>query len=308
MGAVKSFGTGGNDRLLVIGGSDGDSSVFYSDDCGASWTCNNSTEVFTAARYRWLVDVPGVSLPYAPLLFGGGYAEPDGPGMLVPSIGVFVTADAGITWNRPLCVDQSNPGVTCTNPVPDEKRGGFAWAMSDTPTAPGMIARDSTTVYFFNAFPDPGADPVQYLNVSNYKIGWLPLPNGNTDGMYGRKAWLQGGSASVGCVPPARWRVALSPRRPPAPLPHPLYHTHTPLSPRPQVLVFDRLRRGRPVRRDEHRGAGELDEPICHRVVRRGPVDAHRRARAVGAARGRGTAPHGGGGLQVRPLWRGPVL
>jgi hypothetical protein len=143
--AVKSFGTGGNDRLLVIGGGDNDNNVFYSDDCGATWACNDASEFFVASRYRWVVDVPGVSIPYAPLIFGGGYSEPDGPGMLIPSIGVFVTSDGGITWNRPLCTDQTNPDVTCTNSVPDEKRGGVAWAQTVTRTTPQTLQTGVTT-------------------------------------------------------------------------------------------------------------------------------------------------------------------
>lgn len=202
VGVTKAIATGGDDRLVIIGGDTTENNVYISDDCGASWTCLDAAEVFGASEFRWMIDVPGVNIPYMPLIFGGGYVADDiVPGDITPSIGVFETFDGGVTWNRPQCTDQSNPGVTCTNPVPDEKRGGVAWAMSDIPTTSGMIARDSSTVWFFNptADLDPGEVPVQYLNASNWRVGWQTVPGSTTANMFGRKAWLQGGSFKVGC-------------------------------------------------------------------------------------------------------------
>lgn len=104
----------GSDRLIIVGGETLDVNVWFSDDSGVTWQCSSIPQVWISRSFAPLWHGPGI-LPGDPLVMAGGLAEES-----VTSVGMFVSNDFGMHWQRPFCSLQSNcrqafpPNPACT--------------------------------------------------------------------------------------------------------------------------------------------------------------------------------------------------
>ena len=101
--------TSGNDRLLVLGGDSLENNVYYSDDCGATWSCydgspNDDPDLDWDARAFSPIIHPIGLFPDDPVIMMGGLVLEQ-----VPSIGWFITTDVG----PDMCVRRSGLLIGC---------------------------------------------------------------------------------------------------------------------------------------------------------------------------------------------------
>ncbi len=136
------------DRLIVLGGDPADVNVWFSDDCGITWTCSTTPQAWQPRQYAATVDAAGI-LQGNPLVFAGGVAD-------LESIAQFHSADGGITWSRPRCTaatpcqqDCLSSGMSdCTLPEADPVGScsgadfNLCYLLPDMPCFPGSIASD----------------------------------------------------------------------------------------------------------------------------------------------------------------------
>ena len=108
----------GGDRLLVIGGTDGENNVYYSDTCGLVWMCYDANQFWSPREFTTVINAPGV-LPGDPLIMGGGYLVINDNGTTVFdgfSVMVALSYDFGIHWQRPECYAAAECSYALTAP------------------------------------------------------------------------------------------------------------------------------------------------------------------------------------------------
>lgn len=186
------------DRLLILGGSVADgNNLYYSDDCGQSFVCYDADQIWQGRDFAPIVYNPGM-FPGDPVIMAGGRAEET-----TYSIGMFLSYDLGITWQRPQCFATGN----CKNPigVPDTMGActvnyyKHCYGLPDFPALPGSLAFDWSNLYlFFEAEDVGGQGEVFVLNSKNFATGWDLIP-GAADAGGGRKVFIRGGATGTGC-------------------------------------------------------------------------------------------------------------
>jgi hypothetical protein len=102
----QTKGPFGGDRLLVLGGAasgslDDENNVYFSDDCGRTWSCYDGEQVWQPRDFA-AVALPSGVLPYDPTVMAGGLVEA-GPGDYEFSIAFLLSYDGGVSWQRPEC-------------------------------------------------------------------------------------------------------------------------------------------------------------------------------------------------------------
>lgn len=188
------------DRLLILGGSvlDGNN-LYFSDDCGQTWVCYDADQIWQGRDFAPIIYAPDV-FPGSPVIMAGGRVEEQ-----IFSVGMFLSYDLGITWQRPQCFATGN----CKNALTTPDTLGACTATSgyyrhcyvlpDVPALPGSLAADWTNLYLFFEAEDVGGDgEVFVLNAGNFAIGWEKLPNA-ADAGGGRKVFIRGGVKGSGC-------------------------------------------------------------------------------------------------------------
>ena len=192
-----------NDRLVILGGSTADSNVFYSDDCGVSWTCSSQQQAWIAREYAVVLHTDIFQGGADTLIMAGGVT-------LLESIAEFHSTDGGITWSRPACAAPSPCmndcknfplGSECTLPIPDPvgscSSGNFqlCYLLPDVPAFPGSMAADWSTLWYWL---EPDEDGMVWgLNSAQLSTGWSLSPY--VWGGYGRKVFIRGPTFGSGC-------------------------------------------------------------------------------------------------------------
>ena len=206
------------DRLLVIGGANGEKNVYYSDDCGLTFSCYSANQVWDPKSYTNIVHAEDV-FPGDPVFLIGGLSNG------VTSLAHFQSNNGGRDWTRPTCADSTNcrgslqakasPPDTkgfCSDPVDYAK----CYILPDIPAYSGTIAADWNTVWFWLNAVDDGT--VWFLNATTYSSGWMQAADAVFGG-FGRKVFIRGGAPLTGCectatcatLPPARSALTLKP-------------------------------------------------------------------------------------------------
>ena len=196
----QTKGPFGGDRLLVLGGAasgslDDENNVYFSDDCGRTWSCYDGEQVWQPRDFA-AVALPSGVLPYDPTVMAGGLVEA-GPGDYEFSIAFLLSYDGGVSWQRPECgsIDDCRYKL----PVPDTfgrclaLDGGnyyqHCFMLPEAPLTSGAMAADWTTLYAWYEPEDTDDDAnlgrVYYLNASNFNSGWSQLPGAHYGGMDG---------------------------------------------------------------------------------------------------------------------------
>lgn len=208
----------GRDRLLVLGGGDRDSkhNVYYSDNCGRSWSCHSAPQIWNFMDYASIVRAPTSYPQDVTIMAAGGTLTGDRQGTIL------VTDDAGFTWERPACTNLSTCQLDCLEvfrticllePFQADAFGncdesnpnwGLCYLLPDWPLYPGMVwppgpegcpdqqfnhmcpgglAADWDTLWMWTEVHDGGR--VWSLGSGDLTTGWV-LTNA-TWGGYGRK-------------------------------------------------------------------------------------------------------------------------
>ena len=190
LGVMFGKGQGGGDRLLVLGGNQDENNVYYSDDCGRTWSCFDGVNIWDPRSFAPLIHPQGI-FPGDPLFMLGGDIEE-----VLPSIGIFAnTGDGTSNWVRPLCDGVSGCPYDCDDPVVP------GYCDPDSPVYPGQAVSDWTTMWLFMDAPSPLAGSVFWLNSTNYATtGWTPLASPIAPAVtYGRRVFVKGPNSGSGC-------------------------------------------------------------------------------------------------------------
>jgi hypothetical protein len=182
VGTAPPNASGGPDRILVLGGDFSEKNVYYSDDEGVSFSCISAPEAWAPRERGWTARIP--SLP-GTVFMGGGITVGG------PSNGLFMSVDDGASWSRPQCASVAD----CRNSIVDGVDTAFT--MPDSPSTPGAVVADDTSIWFLPDHPVSGAF-VYWLNSTNVASGWSPVA-ANSSGMFGRKVWLASSTPGRGC-------------------------------------------------------------------------------------------------------------
>jgi hypothetical protein len=163
-----------SDRLVILGGSEGDSNVYYSDDCGITFSCFDQVQPWSAAgrSFSPLLQAPGV-IPGDPLLMAGGYDyDPSLPSF---STGLYYSFNgAAEVW-------------------------GKAYDLPFAPVWPGQLGFDDERLYLFAGVTADIPYTVYYVDQNTYNnSGWTLLVNGSSEGSFGRRVYVKG-KVSGGC-------------------------------------------------------------------------------------------------------------
>ena len=203
------------DRLLILGGSLADgNNLYYSDNCGQTFVCYDADQIWSGRDFAPIIYNPGM-LPGDPVIMAGGRVSET-----TFSVGMFLSYDLGITWQRPQCFATGNCKNALT--VPDTLGActlnyyQHCYVLPDTPALPGSLAFDWTNLYlFFEAEDVGGQGEVYVLNQKNFQTGWDLLP-GAADAGGGRKVFIRGGVKGTGWSVGARQRKSGIPPPPPS--------------------------------------------------------------------------------------------
>jgi hypothetical protein len=193
------------DRLIILGGEEGDNNVYYSDSCGQEWKCYDADQIWKGREFAPIAMAPGV-LPGDPVVMAGGVLDAlDGGGF---SVGVFMSYDFGITWVRPQCYTIADcayalPAPDTSGACVDNQGDGYfrhCYVLPDTPVLSGGLAADWDNYYvFYEAEDTPEPDGVVFrLGKDNFATGFTEIA-GAGDGGAGRKVFIRGGTYGTGC-------------------------------------------------------------------------------------------------------------
>jgi hypothetical protein len=193
----------GTDRLVIVGG-DLDNNVWFSDDSGVTWQCSAPPQTWMGRAFAPLWHSPGV-LPGDPLVMVGGLVNET-----ITSIGMFISYDSGMHWQRPFCALQS----ACSAAFPPTP--GFPVKDPDNPFAsidnicvlanecymlpeanvyPGALASDWNTLWMWSEI----SGNLYYLNQSSFGSGWVTAAGASVAGAGGRKTFIRGTAPGSGC-------------------------------------------------------------------------------------------------------------
>ena len=154
-----------------------------------------------------MVHAKGV-LPGDPIVMAGGLSEVSQfPPEYQFSVGMFLSYDQGLHWQRPECELASN----CSYPMPAPDTKGLqcvaahdyyrhCYTLPLAPALPGALGADWDTLWlFYEAADTPEATGrVYHLGARNLASGWAQ-DVGATDGGFGRKVFIRGGVPGSGC-------------------------------------------------------------------------------------------------------------
>ena len=208
--AVTKSPATSQDRMIVLGGDDNDVNVWWSDDCGVTWTCSTQAQAWVPRIYAATVDATGI-LPGDPLVFAGGL-------QLLESVAQFHSTDGGITWSRPACaaaspcqqdcLNSGNP--ECTLPEPDpvgscaaDPAFQLCMLLPDAPCFPGSLGVDWNSIFMWLEPEEDGM--IWKLDKTNINTGWSLVPG--TYGGFGRRNYIKGAYAGTGCWFSTDWSV-----------------------------------------------------------------------------------------------------
>ena len=184
MVGVTPHNVTGEDRIIVIGGGL-DTNVYYSDDCGATFSCYDGVQPWDARGDAALFSVPGTPGVW----MAGGLVV---IGLTsVFSVGVFTSSDAGMSWSRPVCAHPP-----CQNSF-DPPTGPPVWVMPVVPILWDQLASDEADT---NAWDfDYGGGTMFRLNATTTAAGFDVIQGAGGGGASaGRKVYLRG-QQSGGC-------------------------------------------------------------------------------------------------------------
>ena len=164
----------GLDRLIIIGGSDNENNIYFSDDCGLNWMCESSTDwPFDPRDYAPIVHTDSI-FPGDPVIFAGGIVD-----IGLPTSGMFQSFDSGMNWSRPVCESSSgcndnlpepDPVGTCNDDV-NPNNWQMCYMLPDVPLFPGAIATDWDNLWMWLEPDDDGI--LWRLGSDNYgTTGW----------------------------------------------------------------------------------------------------------------------------------------
>jgi hypothetical protein len=198
----------GTDRLIILGGSEGDNNVWFSDDNGITWSCSSIPQVWIGRDFSPIWHQPGI-VPGDPMIMLGGAVFDDITGDEIPSIGMFLSYDYGLHYQRPFCSLANNCGGNGTSfpPNPGFPDGGddtnqvdnVCWLANECyllPEAsiyPGQVASDWNTLWLWS-----NTKKLYFLNRTNFGIGWQSIDSDNSNS-FGRKVFIRGTVPLSGC-------------------------------------------------------------------------------------------------------------
>jgi hypothetical protein len=188
----------GLDRLVIIGGSENENNVYYSNDCGINWLCEASTNwPFDPRDYAAIVHTDGI-FPKNPLFMGGGIVD-----IGLPTSGLFQSFDGGINWTRPVCasIDSCNDNLPEPDPVGscndlNNPNWQMCYMLPDLPLFPGAMATDWDNMWLWLEPDDDGM--LWRLGSDNYATTGWELSSSNWGG-FGRKVFIKGTNPGTGC-------------------------------------------------------------------------------------------------------------
>ena len=191
VGIVFDRGVGGGDRLIIVGGDTNENNVYYSDDCGRSWSCYDGENLFDPRGYAAFVHPPRGMIPGDPVhMLGGDIMEE------LPSIGHFInTGDGTSGWTRPTC-DPANCPSSCDAPN--------TYCVPGSPVFSGQVVTAWDAMWVFQdacaSLPDV-TNTVWWLNASNWATsGWTQLAGADSGATQGlRRAFVKGPNVGSGC-------------------------------------------------------------------------------------------------------------
>ena len=88
-GIMYDKGQGGGDRLLVLGGDQDENNVYFSDDCGRSWSCYDGENYWDPRSFAPLVHPQGIFPSDPAIVMGGDIME------ALPSTAIFLNYGDG---------------------------------------------------------------------------------------------------------------------------------------------------------------------------------------------------------------------
>ena len=193
------------DRLVILGGSSNEHNVYYSDDCGATWSCYSANQIWDPRAFASLIHTDGI-FPGDPLVMLGGLSLEQ-----ITSYAQFESTNGGRDWKRPTCADAAAcRGTLASKGFGPDLRGFCAdttdalkcYMLPDLPSYAGSVATDWSTMWFWLEAVDDGT--VWFLNSTNYASGWTQYPAA-TSGGYGRKVFIRGAAKGSGCFFSTDW-------------------------------------------------------------------------------------------------------
>lgn len=162
------------DRLIVIGGDDGNNNIYWSDDCGTTWFCYDGEQPWSPFGRSFSPVLTLDALPGAPLIMTGGIDNSPGAPNGGLSTSLYYAFDGGSNEWGQAPYDLPAPAVF-----------------------PGMISQDRDTVYVFGNASSGFA--VWALDEINYREGpWRLLDGSQATVDVGRHVYIQG-IVSGGC-------------------------------------------------------------------------------------------------------------
>ena len=165
----------GTDRLIIVGG-DLDDNIWFSDDSGVTWQCSSPPQVWLGRSFAPVWHGPGI-LPGDPLIMAGGLTQET-----ITSVGMFLSYDSGMHWQRPFCSLQSqcprafppNPGFpnkTVTDPFLSIDNicilNNECYLLPEAAIYPGAFASDWNTLWMWAG----QTNNLFFLNQSNFGVG-----------------------------------------------------------------------------------------------------------------------------------------
>ena len=189
----------GLDRLIILGGADAVSkhNVYYSDDCGRSWSCSSAPQVWPMQDYASIVRAPTNYGADITIMGAGGSLTGD-------TFGNFLfSGDGGISWGRPQCASSSPCQADCealhrtictladfepdaTGNCNNASDWRLCYIMPDWPVYPGALATDWDALWLWMEY----GNRVWRLAAGEITTGWN-LTTARWGG-YGRKVLVNG--------------------------------------------------------------------------------------------------------------------